>query len=103
MATLPGIAQEAARRAQFTAAVAATPDPATLAAETQSRLRAHWTRVIEAWTNKQSTDPEANVNNLRIPEGGLDAATLNAWESELTAAGYIVTRANGIFTISLTP
>lgn len=95
MASLGEITNSAIRKAAQAAAVAAAPPPA---ASSQTARQEHYGRVITAWAAQ--TGPRAAVDELKFCESRIDEACLTGWDTELTAAGYTVTRAAGFCTIS---
>lgn len=93
---------EATRKAVHAAAVAAAPSPAAEAAAAQAALQEHFARGIKAWCSCAQEDAGATESEFSLDESLIDSSVLTQWEGELQAKGYVVTRANGRFTIALT-
>lgn len=99
--SLSDVVDEATRKAAQTAAAAAAPDAAAQAAAAQTALQEHFCRAIKGWCACTQDDSGAVETEFRLRESLIDAAVLTTWEGELQAKGYVVTRADGFFVVSL--
>lgn len=94
-----GITTEAARKTAYAAAVAAAPSQATIDAAAQTNIQDHFCRALKSWAAQTGSD--ASEGNFKLRESLVDSAVLTTWTTELEAAGYVVTSADGFFTVSL--
>ena len=101
MSSLSGIVGETARKAERTAAVAAA-DPSAEAAAQQTVTDEHFCRAIMRWAALTQTDSEATEDTFKFKESLVTASVITTWDTELTTAGYVVTRADDMFTVALT-
>ena len=89
------------------AAETAQTDPAFVAAfeaAKQASLTQHFINRITDWCNETNTSSsQARSSELVLPiEGLIASGTLDDWETQLTAKGYTIVRADGMFKIILT-
>ena len=96
------VTTERERKAVFDAAMAALPDPAAKAAQDQQTLQEHYARAIKNWAAQAQADPIAAEGTFRLRESLVDDSKLDLWETELGAAGYVITRGD-FFTVALAP
>ncbi len=94
---MAGIVTEAARKIEYAAAATAEPSQAAKAAAAQTALQEHYCRVFKSWAAAARTDAHVAEDSCSVSEALIDPKVLNAWEADLSEAGYAVTRAAGRF------
>jgi len=100
--TLKDITREAVRKAERVAALKAAPTPAAKAKADQLVLQEHHVRGLKNWAAQRNGDALVADGAYQFPELLIAPAVLDMWESELAAAGYVVTRGSA-FTVELSP
>ena len=101
MTSLGDIEPEPLRKSYYNAAVAAEPSPEQQAAAQQLSIDEQYTRVIRHWVSVTDTNPCCKESSTVVREALVTPAVADGWEVDLLAAGYEVTRADGLFTVAL--
>lgn len=107
MSTFASVQDCTSRCTVMETAEAVQTDPSFLAAfeaAKQASLVQHYTNCIIDFCNETNTSSsQARISELALPiEGVLASETLDNWETELTAKGYTIVRADGMFKVILT-
>ncbi len=94
--------QTAADRKQVCVDAEALQDVEAAEAKVKQDTENHWLRVITGWCNTEVESPSSVETELELMINSLvDSAVLDGWEATLTSKGYIITRENRSFKISL--